>query len=96
MLLLFVPEFAPEQFTRLIGDLAQPLFQRFAVFAIEVDIGVADRRHGGLLVAQFTAGDFIIARLRWRVGCAGLIRRGVPCRGLSFSLIPQPLYACAR
>ena len=80
MLLLFVPEFAPEQFTRLIGDLAQPLLKGFAVFAIEIGIGVADRRHGGLLVAQFTARYFIIARLRL-VGCPGLIRRGVVLGG---------------
>ncbi|MNT84492.1 hypothetical protein D3C72_2245080 [compost metagenome] len=68
MLLLFVPELASEQFSRFIGDFTQPLFQRFAVFAIEVVIGAAQRWGGGSLVAQFTARHFIITWLGRVVG----------------------------
>ena len=56
-LLLFVPEFAPQQFGRVIRDLPQPLFQRLPAFCRRAQIGFRAGWRNGLGVArEFTAG----------------------------------------
>ena len=39
MLLLFVPEFAPQQLPGFVGDLPQPLFERLFLLAIDLSVG---------------------------------------------------------
>lgn len=60
MLLLFVPEFAAQQFTGVVRDFLQPLFQGLAVFAVEAGIVWAQRRGGGLLIPSSLPGTSLL------------------------------------
>ena len=55
MLLLFVPEFASQQFAGVVGNLSEPLFQRLALFFAGL-VGGRYRRARGLLVTGLTVG----------------------------------------
>ncbi|MNY46063.1 hypothetical protein D3C86_1812100 [compost metagenome] len=50
MLLLFIPEFTPQQLRRLVGDLSQPLFEGLALFTVQGAGAGIGRWAGGLLV----------------------------------------------
>ena len=55
--MLFIPEFAPQQFGRVIRNLPQPLFQRLSAFCRRAQIGCRAGWRNGLGVArEFTAG----------------------------------------
>ena len=57
MQLLFIPEFAPQQFRRVIGDLPQPLFKGLTLFGVEAG---GHRALGG--VDDVVVGAPLIAR----------------------------------
>ena len=67
-LLLFVPKFTPQEFTRLVRDLPQPLFQRLPLF------GVQRFRGSALEVVAGLAGVFVGVASGFSLGiCLGLI-----------------------
>src|SRR5881394_2622129 len=68
MLLLFVPEFAPQKLTGVIRDLPQPLLQCLTLFTLDVVAGRAQGRRRMLLVTQFTARNLVGTGLAWRRG----------------------------
>src|SRR5450830_966379 len=76
MLLLFVPEFAAQQFAGVVRDLLQPLFQGLAMFTVQAGVARAQRRGGGLLIPQFAAWHVIAARL-WRGAGLGIAGAGL-------------------
>src|SRR5450830_236609 len=83
MELLFVPEFAPQQFSRIIGDLSQPLFQRLVAFTVDDIGGGPQGRLGGLFVAQLAAGYLVAAGMIARLAGLG-VRRLVAGRWVLF------------
>lgn len=68
MLLLFVPEFAPQQFAGVVRDLLQPLFQGLAAFTVKAGVRGAQGRGGGLLIPQLAARHVIATGLRRGAG----------------------------
>ena len=69
--MLFVPEFAPQQFGRVIRDLPQPLFQRLSAFRRRAEVGFRARFFNGLGVVQgFTAGAGLHVIFAGAVGAA--------------------------
>lgn len=87
MLLLFVPEFASEQFTRIIRDLAQPLLQRLALFTIDAVAGRAHRWSGVVFIPQLAARDVIGAGFRRGFALLVGVRRGLLVVGFRFAII---------
>ena len=69
-LLLFIPEFAAQQFARVIGNLPQPLFQSLAPLAIEGRICFLLVVRGGCLRRFTLVGGLTVAfagRVRLRL-----------------------------
>ena len=72
MLLLFVPKLSSQQFTGVVGDLFEPLFQGLAMFFVQMATG-RGQRASGRPIARFG----VSAGVRIGFGIERLIRIGL-------------------
>jgi hypothetical protein len=78
MLLLFVPEFAPQQLTGFVGDLSQPLFERLFLLAIDLPVPRFAGSAGRLIAVGSCARSLLVGRgflIAGRAVGIGILRR---------------------
>lgn len=74
MLLLFVPEFAPQQFAGFVGNLPQPLFKRLFLFAINLPFGGPASGAGRTVGVATRTGSLLVGSILLSLRRAVFIR----------------------